>query len=142
MSIYATYWSLRFPVTVRCTKKDADSRTFWEGGPKGGVYSRERWILVTAQSVPAHIGHPAEYPDGDPYAGLLPPVAEYDPDDWDTAWTPRAVIIVDEDHREKDRQCYTEPLLVLAGAEYEAMTFEALHGRIEDALEARFGVKA
>jgi hypothetical protein len=136
MSIYATYWQMRLPVYVPCPISEAEA---WQLTAEAGDRPvKERWIEVYAQAVPAHIGHPSEYPEGDPYAHFLPPVVEYDPDDWDTVWIPRAVVIVDEDHREKDGQRYVDPLMMLKGPEYEAMTFSDLLARIQSALERRF----
>jgi hypothetical protein len=124
-----------------CSHEDRDG-LIWplgEGKSEPGVPYRERWIEVTAQAAPAHIGHPSEYPDGDPYSDFLPPVVEYDPKNWSAAWQPRAVVIVDEDHLEKDGQRYTEPLLVLTGKEYEEAAFPELLARIQHAAETRFG---
>ena len=60
MSIYATLWEIKAPRRHR--------------------YDDE-YVLVYAQAVPPHIGHPSHYPEGDPYAGFLPPVVRgYDPE--------------------------------------------------------------
>jgi hypothetical protein len=56
MSFYATLWS----VQVR---------------DPASPFSQPRWVEVTAQAVPAHIGSPTPgcgYEGGDPYAGFLP----------------------------------------------------------------------
>ena len=136
MSIYATYWEMRLPIYVPCPREEAET---WQATGEADIHPvKTRWIEIYAQAVPAHIGHPSEYPEGDPYAEFLPPVVDYDPDDWDTVWTPRAVVIVDEEHREKDGQRYVNPLMVLAGAEYETTTFGDLLARIQGALEQRF----
>jgi hypothetical protein len=66
-------------------------------------------------------------------------MVEYDENDWEREWTPRAVFIIDEEHAEKDGQRYIEPLLMMTGREYEAAGFIELMGRIRDALEERFG---
>ncbi|MFN0071430.1 MAG: hypothetical protein ACKVVP_08090 [Chloroflexota bacterium] len=136
MSIYATAWEMALPVWV-------------EGKPEGGwagfagtdnkgrsVY--QRFIRVRAQMVPAHIGNEGY---GDLYADFLPPPVEYDEHQAERRWTPRAVVIVDEDHAEKDVQRYPDPLLVLTGAEYESADFAELLDRIQDALEERFGAR-
>lgn len=140
MSIYATCWEMRLPVYVPCEHEEAEA---WQPVGRADIGPvKRRWVEVYAQAVPAHIGHPSVYPEGDPYASFLPPIVEYDPDDWDTVWTPRAVIIVDEDHAEKDVQRYVDPLMVLTGAAYEALTFSELLERIGRALERRFGYPA
>ena len=114
MSIYATLWILQFPRF-------------------GDVYTGCEWVSVIAQGVPAHIGTPTDgygYEAGDPYASFLPPpIAVTDDDDASL----RAVVIVTE-HTEKVGQEYIGALLVLSGAEYESMSFDALHERICDAL--------
>ena len=141
MSIYATYWQIKLPVWVPCGEDEKEAEE-WSPGQdfsQPGRPVRERWVKVYAQAVPAHIGHPSAYSEGDPYADFLPPVVEYDPNDWHTAFTPRAVFILDEDHDEKVDQRYTAPLLVLTGAEYEAAPFSELLRRIQEALEQRFG---
>ena len=137
MSIYATLWMLRLPVWVPCTAETMDTWHTVGSGDIGPL--TQRWVEVWAQAVPAHIGHPSIYPEGDPYAWFLPPVVEYDPDDEEREWTPRAVIIVDEDHSEKDVQRYPDSLMVLTGAEYQAMKFGEMLERIEDALVRRYG---
>jgi len=45
MSIYATLWEIKIP------RRHAFD---------------EEWVEVYAQAVPAHIGHPSDYPAGDP----------------------------------------------------------------------------
>ena len=60
------------------------------------AWEAEHWVELTFQAAPAHIGHPSDYPEGDPDADFLPPAVEYNPDDWNTVWTPRAVIVVDD----------------------------------------------
>jgi hypothetical protein len=115
MSIYATLWILKFPAL-------------------GDSHSGCEWVTVLAQGVPGHIGTPSEgygYESGDPYASFLPPAIRVSEDD--DAPPLRAVVIV-RDGTEKVGQEYIAPLLVLSGAEYAAVSFEALHDRICDAL--------
>jgi hypothetical protein len=114
MSIYATLWILKFPTL-------------------GDAYLGCEWETVLAQGVPAHIGTPTPghgYESGDPYSSFLPPAIPV-VDDEDA--TIRAVVIVRE-RTEEIGQEYIAPLVVLSGAEYVAMSFEALHDRICDAL--------
>jgi hypothetical protein len=117
MSIYATLWEIKVP-----------RRHCFD----------EEWVTVWAQAVPPHIGHPSEYPDGDPYADFLPPVVQdYKPADLDTILPQkpsRAVVIVQEGRDKKDGQRYTDPLLVMSGEEYERITFEVLLDRIHEAM--------
>ncbi len=112
MSIYATLWEIRLP--------------------KAHAFDEE-WIEVYAQAVPAHIGHPSHYPEGDPYADFLPPVVECDPK---TGRGPyhRAVVILAEGRDEKVGQRYTDPLLVMTGEEYHRAAFQDLLDAIERAL--------
>jgi hypothetical protein len=102
MSIYATAWELKVP-----------RHHFFD----------EEWARVYAQSVPPHIGHPSEYPDGDPYSDFLPPpVSDYDPETG-TASFDRAVLIIQEGRDRKVGQRYIDPLLVLSGEDYSRITF-------------------
>ncbi|QDU18426.1 hypothetical protein [Urbifossiella limnaea] len=112
MSIYATLWAMKLP--------------------KAHAFDTE-WIEVYAQAVPAHIGHPSCYPEGDPYSDFLPPVVECDPKTG-TGPFDRAVVIVAEGRDEKVGQRYTDPLLVMTGAEYSRATFEGLLDAIKQAL--------
>jgi len=110
MSIYATHWEIKLP---RSHAFDTD------------------WVTVFAQAVPAHIGHPSAYPDGDPYASFLPPVVkEYDPDTGEAPWH-RAVVILMEGKDEKVVQEYATPLLVLSGEEYSRIPFDDLLSAIK-----------
>jgi hypothetical protein len=109
MSIYATLWEIQVP-----------RRHFFDTD----------WVKVCAQAVPAHIGHPSEYPDGDPYAEFLPPiVSDYDPETGEAPYD-RAVVIVQEGRRQKDGQRYVDPLMTLSGEEYSKITFKELLDRI------------
>jgi hypothetical protein len=115
VSIYATLWILKFP---------AD----------GDDYVGCGWEAVMAQGVPGHIGTPTKgygYEDGDPYGSFLPPPIAITGNDDDAPL--RAVVFIRKG-TEKVVQEYTNPLLVLSGAEYAASSFDALHRRICDAL--------
>jgi len=119
MSIYATLWQLKFP-------RHGDAHTGCE------------WIGVTAQGVPAHIGTPTPghgYADGDPYAEFLPPAIPVAEDTEPSRL--RAVVFVADGASKgtaRSPQEYVDPLLVISGAEYEALSFRSLHDRICDAL--------
>ncbi len=110
MSIYATLWRLKFP-------------------RYGNDHTGCEWVEVLAQGVPAHVGTPTPgfgYEAGDPYAAFLPPPVEVDAEDDGRAL--RAVVIVTEGtpkgtHR--SGQEYIDPLLVLSGDEYGAISFSA-----------------
>ena len=112
MSIYATLWQLKFQ--------------------KAHAFDEE-WVEVYAQAVPAHIGHPSVYPEGDQYSDFLPPVVECDPE---TGTGPhyRAVVIVVEGRDRKEGQRYVDPLLVLTGYQYAKIPFERLLDAIKKAL--------
>src|SRR5437588_10636452 len=113
MSIYATKWEIMVP-----RRHSFD----------------DEWVRVFAQAVPPHIGHPSEYPDGDPYIEFLPPaVQDYDPEAG-TAPFDRAVVIVQERRNEKIGQRYTDPLLVVSGEEYARIPFQELLDRIHKAI--------
>ena len=113
MSIYSTLWEIMVP-----------RRHCFD----------EEWVKVLAQAVPPHIGHPSDYPEGDPYASFLPPaVQDYDPVTG-TAPFNRAVVIVQAGRDEKDGQRYTDPLLVMSGEEYACIRFQDLLERIHKAM--------
>ncbi len=109
MSIYATLWELGFP--------DPDDPHGWP-------------LRVWAQAVPAHIGHPDQYPNGDPYADFLPPaITDGNAEDGRI----RAVVFVSESTdqgTDRSGQEYVEPLLELTGDEYAAITFDDLHTQL------------
>ncbi|MGI9296750.1 MAG: hypothetical protein ACR2QC_02485 [Gammaproteobacteria bacterium] len=115
MSIYATLWTLKFPRDGECAIEDED------------------WVEVFAQGVPAFIG---TYPDQEDYvASFLPPCPpeHYGNEDG----VIRAVVFVtDETDKgtERSGQEYVDPLLVLTGLEYEAISFKGLHDKICEAL--------
>lgn len=119
MSIYATLWSLQFPID-------------------GDLTHDCKWIKVTAQGVPPHIGTPTKgygYEDGDPYSAFLPPALSVD-SDGDAPFM-RAVVFITEftaKATERNPQEYQCPLFVLTGEEYSRTTFEELHAKICDSL--------
>jgi hypothetical protein len=113
MSMYATLWEIKVP-RRHCFDED--------------------WGEVFAQAVPAHIGHPSAYPDGDPYGSFLPPpVEDYDPETGEARFH-RAVVIVQEGRDAKDVQRYVDPLIVMTGEVYSRLTFEELLDRIHRAI--------
>ncbi len=115
MSIYATLWRLKFP-------------------RYGNDHTGCEWVAVLAQGVPAHVGPPTPgfgYEAGDPYAAFLPPPVEVGAEDDGRAL--RAVVIVTEGTPKGTHQSgqeYIDPLLVLSGDEYGAISFRGLHKRI------------
>ncbi|GEM_PF-2150835 len=123
MSIYATLWKLKWPRDGWWAESEAD------------------YIEVCAQSVPAHIGHPSVYPNGDPYGEFLPPPVEGDLDDPGTP--SRAVVFCAEGITTKEtprsHQEYANPLLVLTGEEYASIRFDDLFERISAALRDASG---
>ena len=112
MSIYATLWRLKFP-------------------RYGTDHTGCEWVEILAQGVPAHVGTPTAgfgYEAGDPYAAFLPPAVEVDAGDDGRAL--RAVVIVTGGTPKGTRrsgQEYVDPLLVLSGHEYGAISFRELH---------------
>jgi hypothetical protein len=99
MSIYATLWTIRIE------------------------WHFDEWIEVTAQSVPPHIDHHADW--------LPPPIPE------DSGY-PRAVVFVTEDAikgTDRSGQEYRDPLLVITGKEYVEARFENMMQRLQDAVE-------
>ncbi len=119
MSIYVTLWHLKFP-------RHGDDHTDCE------------WIDVIAQGVPAHVGSPTPrcgYGTGDPYADFLPPAVELPPEDDGTVL--RAVVFVTAETAKgtaRSGQEYVDPLLVLSGKAYAALSFEQLHEQLCAAL--------
>lgn len=119
MSIYATLWHLRFP-------------------RYGDAYLGCEWVDVLAQGVPAHVGTPTEgygYESGDPYEAFLPPALRIESGTSDDDL--RAVVFVVSTSKKgtaRSGQEYESPLLVLAGAEYAAISFQVLHDRLCAAL--------
>jgi hypothetical protein len=121
MSIYATLWSIQVQ-------------------DPAAPLTNPRWVTVTAQAVPPHIGSPTPgcgYEDGDPYADFLPPPIETD--GMGNAEYNRAVVIVTDETKkgtELSGQEYVNPLLVLTGEEYAKMSFEELLHRLEEAIRS------
>lgn len=119
MSIYATFWRLKFP-------------------RYGDLHAACEWIEVTAQGVPPHIGSSTPglgNENGDPYADFLPPALGTD-ENGDAEFM-RAVVIITERSKKgtaRHPQEYLHPLLTLDGKQYASMTFDELHNRICDAL--------
>jgi hypothetical protein len=121
MSIYATLWSIQ-------VQDPASS------------FTSPRWITVTAQAVPAHIGSPTPgcgYEKGDPYAEFLPPPVETD-EEGQAEYHRAVVFITDETKKGTKRsgQEYVDPLLVLSGQKYAKMPFEMLLGKLEEAVRS------
>jgi len=112
MSIYCTLWEIKVP-----RRHQFD----------------DEWVTVFAQAVPPHIGHPSQYPEGDPYADFLPPVVECGPATGEGPYD-RAVVIVQEGREKKDVQRYIDPLLVMTGEEYSRIPFPELLDRIHKAI--------
>lgn len=119
MSIYATLWSIKV--------QDPAS-----------PLTKPRWVKVTAQAVPPHIGSPTPgcgYEHGDPYADFLPPPIETD-EMGDAEYNRAVVFVTDETKKgtERNGQEYDNPLLVLTGEEYAKMSFDELLHRLEEAI--------
>ena len=121
MSIYARLWTVQI-------QDPASSST----SPK--------WVKVTAQAVPAHVGSPTPgcgYEGGDPYGDFLPPPVETDEDG--NAEYHRAVVFVTDKTRKgtaQHAQQYVAPLLVLTGEEYAKMPFQTLREKLEEAIRS------
>jgi hypothetical protein len=121
MSIYATLWTIQI--------QDPAS-----------PFTSPRWVKVTAQAVPAHVGSPTPgcgYEDGDPFGDFLPPPIETDEDG--QADYHRAVVFVTDETRKgtaRNGQEYVTPLLVLTGEEYARMPFEALLEKLEESVRS------
>ncbi|MBZ5556149.1 MAG: hypothetical protein LAO77_02620 [Acidobacteriia bacterium] len=115
MSIYATLWHLQFPL-------------------HGDAYAGCEWVDVLAQGVPAHVGTPTPgygYESGDPFEAFLPAAVRIG--DGATEDDLRAVVFIVSTSAKgttRSGQEYESPLLVLTGAEYAAMPFQALHDRL------------
>ena len=121
MSIYATLWSIQI--------QDPAS-----------PLTCPRWVKVTAQAVPPHIGSPTPgcgYEDGDPFADFLPPPVETD--ESGQASHDRAVVFVTGETRKgtaRNGQEYVDPLLVLTGEVYAKMPFQILLDRLQEAVRS------
>jgi hypothetical protein len=121
MSIYATLWTIQI--------EDPASS-----------FSEPRWVEVTAQAVPPHIGSPTPgcgYEDGDLYGSFLPPPVETDLDG--QAEFNRAVVFVVRGSKKgtnRSHQEYVEPLLMLTGAEYAKMPFQVLLDKLRETVRS------
>jgi hypothetical protein len=125
MSIYATLWNIQLERV--------------EPDPKHPGDYRECWVEVYAQGVPSHIDY-----TGPIWEWLPPPVLEAGDDDLDWSYR-RAVVFVEagtEKGTERNGQEYVSPLLILSGAEYEALSFHELIYRLQDALQAPYPLPA
>jgi len=121
MSIYATLWSIQVQNPA-------------------SPFTSPRWVKVTAQAVPPHIGSPTPgcgYEGGDPYGDFLPPPIETDEEG--QAEYQRAVVFVTDETRKgtvRSGQEYINPLLVLTGKEYAQMSFQTLLEKLEEAVRS------
>lgn len=103
MSIYATYWALRFP-------------------RYGDAHAGCEWVTVLVEAVPAHCG-PDSASAPDPFEAFLPRFEDSVERDL------RAIVFVVEG-TPKEGQQYVEPLLVLSARQYFATPFHDLVERI------------
>ena len=121
MSIYATLWSIQVQ-------------------DPAAPFTDPRWVKVTAQAVPPHIGSPTPgcgYEDGDPYAAFLPPAIETDEEG--SAKFNRAVVFVAEGTKKgtkRSGQEYVNPLFVITGEEYAKTIFDELLHRFQEAVRS------
>jgi hypothetical protein len=121
MSIYATLWSIQI--------QDPASS-----------FTSPRWVKVTAQAVPPHIGSPTPgcgYESGDPYGEFLPPPVETN-EDGEAEYNRAVVFVTDKTQKGTARngQEYVDPLLVLTGEEYAKMPFQTLLEKLEEAIRS------
>ena len=121
MSIYATLWTIQIQ------------------DPASPLTS-PRWVKVTAQAVPPHIGSPTPgcgYENGDPYGEFLPPPVETD-ENGQAEYNRAVVFVTDETMKGTARhgQRYVDPLLVFTGEEYAKMPFQTLLGKLEEAVSS------
>lgn len=121
MSIYATLWSIQIQDPALPS-------------------TMPRWVTVTAQAVPPHIGSPTSscgYKDGDPYGEFLPPPIETN-EDGEAEYNRAVVFVTDETRKGTARsgQEYVDPLLVLTGEEYAKMPFQVLLDKLEEAIRS------
>jgi hypothetical protein len=121
MSIYATLWSIQI--------QDPASPS-----------TMPRWVTVTAQAVPPHIGSPTPgcgYEDGDPYGDFLPPPVNTNKDG--EAEYNRAVVFITDSTKKgtaRNGQEYVDPLLVLNGEQYAKMPFQTLLDMLEESIRS------
>lgn len=121
MSIYATLWTIQI--------QDPAS-----------PFTSPRWVKVTAQAVPAHIGSPTPgcgYEEGDPYGDFLPPPIETD-EDGNAPYHRAVVFVTDEAEKgtERSGQEYVDPLLVLTGQQYAKVPFQVLLSKLEECIRS------
>lgn len=119
MSIYATLWTIQI--------QDPAS-----------PFTSPRWVKVTAQAVPAHIGSPTPgcgYENGDPYGDFLPPPVETD-EDGEAPYHRAVVFVTDETEKGSERsgQEYVDPVLVLTGEQYAKVPFQVLLEKLEECI--------
>jgi hypothetical protein len=121
MSIYATLWTIQIQDPALPS-------------------TMPRWVTVTAQAVPSHIGSPTPgcgYEDGDPYGDFLPPPVVTN-ENGDAEFS-RAVVFITDTTRKgtaRNGQEYVDPLLVLTGEEYAKMPFQSLLDKLEEAIRS------
>lgn len=121
MSIYATLWTIQI--------QDPAS-----------PFTSPKWVKVTAQAVPAHIGSPTPgcgYEDGDPYGNFLPPPVETD-EDGNAPYHRAVVFVTDEAEKgtERSGQEYPDFLLVLTGEQYAKVPFQVLLSKLEECIRS------
>jgi hypothetical protein len=121
MSIYATLWSVQIE-------------------DPAAPLTKPRWVRVTAQAVPPHIGSPTPgcgYEDGDPYADFLPPPVQTD--ETGDATYDRAVVFITDTTKKgtaRNGQEYVNPLFIMTGEEYAKVSFDTLLRRLEEAIHS------
>jgi hypothetical protein len=113
MSIYATGWMIKVP------RK-------WHG--------ESEWVGIIQQVVLGHIGQPSEGYETDPYSDFLPKITQnYDVNSDSNPH--RAVVLIQENHEEKDGQRYIDPIAVLSWEDYKNLTFQEVLNLIHDNLK-------
>jgi hypothetical protein len=93
-------------------------------------FGDETMIEIMIQAVPAHIDYAG------PQWDFLPPTVDPNGE------TNRAVFLVERGTTKGTERCgqeYVKPLLMLTGAEYEKIGFSELLGRLEEALDRKYG---
>jgi hypothetical protein len=121
MSIYATLWTIQI--------RDPAS-----------PFTSPRWVEVTAQAVPAHIGSPTPgcgYENGDPYGAFLPPPVATN-EDGEASYHRAVVFVTDETEKgtERSGQEYVDPVLVLTGKQYAKASFQVLLDKLEECIRS------
>jgi hypothetical protein len=121
MSIYATLWSVQIE-------------------DPAAPLTKPRWVRVTAQAVPPHIGSLTPgcgYESGDPYSEFLPPPVQTD--EMGNAEYDRAVVFVTDQTKkgtERNGQEYVNPLLIMTGEEYAKIPFDTLLRRLQEVIRS------